>query len=97
MQYKKQNVQSNLSNKTNADDSHLLGCDITSLCEQFPIFQRNTEPSSSRVSSASGFGVLHCLTLDDESTMVSQNVGNNHPMTQQYVPEDSDTGTFNET
>lgn len=97
MQYKKQNVQSNLSNKINADDSHLLGCDITSLCERFPTFQRNTEPSSSRVSSPRGFGVLDCLTLDDESTMVPQNVGTSHPMTQQYVPEDSDTGTFNET
>lgn len=97
MQYKKQNVQSNLSNKKNANDSHLLGCDIMSLCERFPTFQRNTEPSFSRVSSARSFGVLDCLTLDDESTMVPQNVGTSHPMKQQYVPEDSDTGTFNET
>jgi len=72
----------------NADDSRLLGCDITSLCEQFPTFQRNIEPSSTKVSSARGFGVLGCLTLDDESTMVLQNVGTSHPMTQQHVPQD---------
>jgi hypothetical protein len=97
MQYKKQNVQSNLSNKMNADDSRLLGCDITSLCEQFPTFQRNLQPSSSRVSSARGFGLLDCLTLDDVSTMVPQNVGTSHPVTQQHMPKDSNTGTFNET
>jgi len=46
--YKKQNVRRNLSNKMNADDSRLLGCDIISLCEQFPTFQRNIEPSSTQ-------------------------------------------------
>jgi len=65
----------------NADDSRLLGCDIMSLCERFPTFQRDTQPSSSRVSSARGFGVLDCLSLDDESTMVPQNVGTSHPVT----------------
>lgn len=90
-------MQNNLSNKMNADDSRLLGCDITSLCERFPTVQRNTQPSSSRVSSVRGFGVLDCLTLDNESTMVPQNDRTSHPMTKQHVPEDSDTGTFNET
>jgi len=97
VQYKKQNVRNNLSNKMDADDSHLLRCDIMSLYEKFRTLQRNTEPSSSRVSSTRCFGVLDCLTLDDENTTVPQNVGTSHPMTQQHVPEDSDTGTFNET
>jgi hypothetical protein len=97
VQYKKQNARSNLSNKINADDSRLLGCDITSLCELFPTFQRNLRPSSSRVRSARGVGVLDCLTLDDESTMVPQIVGTSRPMTQQHVPDDLHTVTFNET
>lgn len=75
---------------------HLLWDVILCHCEWFPTYQRNTQPSSSRVSSARGFGVLGCLTLDDAIT-ISQNVETSHPMTQQHVSEDSDTGIFNET
>jgi hypothetical protein len=62
-------------------------------CEWFLTFQRSTVTSSSSVSSAWGFEISHCLTLEDESSMILQNVGTSRPMT----PKDLDTGSFNKT
>jgi hypothetical protein len=97
MKYKKQNIGSHLTNKMSTDDLGLLGYNGMSPCEWFRIFQRNILPSSSRVSSARGYGASDCLTLENGNTTIPQNLGTSHSMTWQHIAEDLDIGSFNET
>ena len=74
------------SNKTVAEDSSILECDV-SLGKQFPMFQRITGPSSSGSYNSLCIYFLHWLTLKMKALCFFKMLGTNHPMTV-LQPED---------